>query len=66
MIEKIVDAKAKTSLQLLFETKKINFRYIKNNWALAKKDKNKANQEHKDSNKDIPHNPLFLNSQLQN
>lgn len=43
MIEKIINIKAKTSLQELLRSKKIDFRYLKTH-KLAKKDKlNKNN-----------------------
>lgn len=53
MIEKAIDVKAKTSLQPASETRKIDFKYLKNYRLLAKKDKIKANQEHRDRNKDM-------------
>ena len=42
MVEKIVDVKAKTSLQLSSETKKIDSRYLKGYRPLAKKEKEKT------------------------
>ena len=43
MVEKTVDAKAKTSLLLPPGTKKIDSKYPKNYKLLAKRDKNKTN-----------------------
>ena len=48
IIEKVVNAQAKTSLQPPFGTKKIDFRYSKSCKLLAKKDKDKTNQEYQD------------------
>ena len=42
VIEKTIDTKAKTSLQLLFRTKEINFKYLKGYNLSAKKNKDKA------------------------
>ena len=68
MIEKIIDVKAKVSLQLLSRTMKINSRYPKGYKSLAKKEKDKANWKYwdkafnKDKDKIKSHNSFFANS----
>lgn len=69
MIKKAINKKAKVNLQLLSETKEIDFKYLRGYWLLVKKDKNNANQEYqdeisnKDKNKAIIYNSSFANSQ---
>lgn len=43
VVEKTINVKARASLQPLFETREINFKYLKSYNPLVKKDKNKAN-----------------------
>ena len=63
MIEKTIDIKAKTNLQLLFETKKLNSRCSESYKLLAKKKKDKVSQKHQDGdkNKAKSYNLLFAN-----
>ena len=69
MVEKTEDAKAKANLQPYSKTKEINFMYPKSHRPLVKKDKNNANQEYRDGNKDKDkakfHNLSSSNSQHQ-
>ena len=59
-----MNAKTKTSLLPPFKTREINSRYLKNNKPLAKNDKNNANWENQDGDKDKAksHNPSFANN----
>ena len=65
MVEKAIDAKAKTSLQLPFGIKKIDFKCPKGYKPLAKKEKNETSQKHQNRDKDKDktkfHNPLPVN-----
>ncbi len=66
VIEKAIDAKAKTSLQALFGTKTINFRCPKDYKPSVKKNnKHDAHREHRNGDKDKAksHNPFSANSQ---
>lgn len=71
MVKKAINTKAKASLQPSSGTREINSRYPKKYKPLVKKDKNDANQEHRNevSNKDKDiakfHNLSFANSQPQ-
>ena len=52
IVEKSIDIKTKVSLQPLFRTREIDFRYPKNDRPSAKKEKDIANQEYQNRNKD--------------
>ena len=52
IVEKIIDTKAKASLQPLSGIKKIHSRCPKSYRPSAKKEKDKASQEHQDEDKD--------------
>lgn len=62
IVEKVVDAKAKTSLKLSFGTRKINFRYQKEYKLLIKKNKDKLNQKNWDKDKIKLHNLSLTNA----
>lgn len=50
MVDKAINVKIKASFQPPLGIKKTDFRYLKG-YKLAKKDKNKANQDYKNKNK---------------
>lgn len=66
VVEKVINVKVKASLQPPFKTKEIDSRYPKSYKPLAKKDKNEANQEHGDRDKNIAksHNLSLINTNL--
>lgn len=67
VVEKASNVEVKASLQLSSKTREINSRCPKGYRPLAKKEKNKANQEHGDKDRDKAkfNNPSFANSQSQ-
>ena len=60
ILEKAVNVKAKASLQPLLGTRKIDSRYLKGYRPSAKKEKNKANQKHRDENNNKAKSANFL------
>lgn len=48
IVEKAVNKEAKASIQLLSRTKKIDSRCLRSYWLLDKKNKDDANQKHRD------------------
>ena len=68
MVKKIINVEVKTSLQLLFKTRKINFKYPKGYKLSTKKEIDKTSSKHSDGNKGKAksYNSSFANtSQLQ-
>lgn len=65
MVEKAINAEVKTSIQPLFKTKKIDFRYLKDYRLSAKKDKDKAIRKNQNGDKVKSYNPFPTNSKPQ-
>ncbi len=64
VVEKTVNVEVKADRQLPFETRKIDFRYLRGYRPLVKKDKDKTNREHWDEapkDKTKSHNSFFAN-----